>query len=300
MAARATRAVERGLGGWTGVSAVQWDLRAAALRNCVLLNRWCVCFVDEDFGSGAPAPAPDDPFGDEEEESSEEETPVQKAQPKTAKPKTKLELAIEAREARERAAAAAGSNMDEVEGESAEERKARLEQAQKDADLAAAMDAMGDTAVADATAAQAERLAKLSSEEGFPPMDPSASLQDILPDTEEEFEVFLERLAKATKVAPTSEHLVPFMKDVLTRTFAHLEPFEIKHVTDALNNLHKEKMAEQRAADGKKVKKVTKASSKAKLGNNAVIKKGRHSHTGQDNDIRLDKYDDYDSIADRY
>eukprot|EP01043_Picozoa_sp_COSAG02_P030213 COSAG02_NODE_1919_length_10386_cov_9.145426_6_plen_271_part_00 len=269
----------------------------------------CVCCVwgcsaDDDFGGGAPAPAPADPFGDEDESSEEEwEAPKEKKAPKSAKPKTKLELAIEAREARERAAAAAGSNMDEVEGETEEERKARLEQAQKDADLAAAMDAMGDSSVADAASAQAERLAKLTTAEdgdGFPPMDPSASLQDILPDTEEEFGVFLERLAKTTKVAPTSEHLVPFLKEVLTRTFAHLEPFEIKHTTEALNNLHKEKMAEQRAADGKKVKKNTKASSKAKLGKNTTIKKGRHSHTGQDNDIRLDKYDDYDDIADRY
>ncbi len=270
------------------------------------LTAFCVrawCSADDDFGGGAPAPAPADPFGDEDESSEEEwEAPKEKKAPKTAKPKTKLELAIEAREARERAEAAAGSSMDEVEGETEEERKARLEQAQKDADLAAAMDAMGDSSVAEASNAQAERLAKLTAEdgEGFPPMDPSASLQDILPDTEEEFGVFLERLAKATKVQPTSEHLVPFLKEVLTRTFAHLEPFEIKHTTDALNNLHKEKMAEQRAADGKKVKKVTKASSKAKLGKNSTIKKGKHSHTGQDNDIRLDKYDDYDDIADRY
>ena len=80
----------------------------------------------------------------------------------------------------------------------------------KDADLAAAMDAMGTSEPAaaeedpaeDAAAAQAERLEKLTAveggTEGFPPMDPSASLQDILPDTEEEFGVFLERLVAAT------------------------------------------------------------------------------------------------------
>lgn len=283
------------------------------------LRRVSLLPTDEDFGDSAPAPA-SDPFGDEDESSEEEwdKPVVKKAPAKAAKPKTKLELAIEAREARERAAAGSAT-VEDVEGETPEERKARLEQAMKDADLEAAMDAMGgtDSAVEEASAAQAERLAKLDADgeeaegeegaevaevEGFPPMDPSASLQDILPDTEEEFGVFLERLAKATKIAPTSEHLVPFMKEVLSRTFTHLEPFEIKPVTEALSTLHKEKMAEQRAADGKKVKKNTKASSRAKLGNNAVVSKkpGKHSHTGQDNDIRFDKYDDYDSIADRY
>lgn len=29
-------------------------------------------------------------------------------------------------------------------------------------------------------------------------------------------------------------------------------------------------------------------------------KGGKHSHTGQDNDIRLDKYDDYNDLQDRY
>ena len=39
-----------------------------------------------------------------------------------------------------------------------------------------------------------------------------------------------------------------------------------------------------------------------KLGNNASLSKkgGKHSHTGQDKDIRYDKYDDYDTIMDKY
>ena len=51
-----------------------------------------------------------------------------------------------------------------------------------------------------------QRLAKLTAggEAGFPPMVPGDSLQDILPDTEEEFGVFLERLVAATKASPVS------------------------------------------------------------------------------------------------
>lgn len=53
---------------------------------------------------------------------------------------------------------------------------------------------------------------------------------------------------------------MPFMKEVLARTFSNLEPFEIKQVMESLAAVQKTKLAEQRLADGKKVKKVTKAS----------------------------------------
>jgi len=270
--------------------------------------------ADDDFGGGAPAPAPSaDPFADEDE-SEEESWDAAPAKPaKSAKPKTKLELAIEKREERERLAAAGGVADEPVEGETAEERKVRLEEAQKAADRDMAMDAFGDVSVEGAAegaaeAARQERLEKLGATEdaegevGFAPMDPSASLADMMPDTEAEFALFMEKLTGATKFSADSEHAPMFMKEVLTRTFAHLESFEIAEVTTALKALHSEKLKEQRAKDGKKEKKVTKASSRAKLGNNATVgkKKGRHSHTGQDNDIRYGKYDDYDAIADRY
>jgi ABC-type branched-subunit amino acid transport system ATPase component len=50
------------------------------------------------------------------------------------------------------------------------------------------------------------------------------------------------------------------MKEVLARTFSNLEPFEIKQVMESLAAVQKTKLAEQRLADGNKVKKVKKAS----------------------------------------
>jgi hypothetical protein len=236
-----------------------------------------------------------DPFGDEDASSSEEEWDAPAKQPAKSKPKTKLELAIEAREAREAALRSSAAVPDFVEGESETERKARLEAAQQASDRAAAADAFGTAD--DAAAGGGEAALDL---ETFAPMNPHAPLSGMLPDTPEEFELFLEKLLGSFRVTPESEEIPIFINDVMSRVCKHLKGFEISVIDKALVELQKEKLEEQREKDGKKKSKVNTA--KKKLGKNSRLsKKGGGHKSGTDGDIIYDKYEEgYDSIMDRY
>eukprot|EP01048_Picozoa_sp_COSAG05_P017030 COSAG05_NODE_2271_length_3302_cov_5923.304090_6_plen_253_part_00 len=249
---------------------------------------------DDDFGGGG-ASGTNSAF-DDEDESSEEEWDTPKKQPAAAKPKSKLEIAIEAREAREAALRSRAGVVDEDDApddEDAAARKARIEAAQAASDRAAAMDAFGtDGNVADGAAATADEP------DAFEPMNPQASLDGMLPDTAEEFDIFLEKLLGRMRVGGDSVEVMDFIKSVVTRTCTHLKDFELKPIVAALSGIHAEKLAAQREADGKKSK--PKENNKVKLGKNSTLNKKKQHKSGTDGDIRYDKYDSYDDIMDGY
>jgi hypothetical protein len=246
-------------------------------------------------GKKAPSGGNTDPFGDEDESSEEDWDAPKKMPAKSSKPKTKLELAIEAREIREQRLQAKSVLDEEIEGEDSATRKARLEKAAQEADKMAAMDAFG---VADE--GSTPRPAGSGDDAEFEPMNPHATLDSMLPDTEAEFDIFLEKLLGRIKLGEDSEDVMDFVKSITNRVTAHLKGFEMKPLLAHVTAIHAAKLQEQRDADGKKAK-VNKSNTKAAVGKNSRLNKKNQHKSGTDGDIRYDKYEDgYGHYADKY